>query len=318
MSELEDAMVKHMTYLVYTEKRPFSYRDFMQFEVDGKQHTMTHRTFRNKISDFIKKGIAEVEYKSSIAFYTLKGVSFGKKKKTTNMMMMTPLMTPDHMGVNSVINTNGVIIDNSIADVITPTICDIIQDLPPGCNALHDIHLKFQVQDIWTILSSSDRYSPHPISKDITLHIINTGNLKIRTTVHRTDAVTVIIACSQAPVAADTSRIIRLSNALTRVEERLSRIIDECGYSLPAGYESIPIPSNETWIATMWHFGQDSPTEYTGLQFCATWRDGQSALIRAYSKDMSCNTRIARKEYQEYPQKKWIDAVHNKMAVKQA
>jgi hypothetical protein len=63
--------------------------------------------------------------------------------------------------------------------------------------------------------------------------------------------------------------------------------VDECGNSLPGGYESVPIPSNETCIATMWHFGQDSPVEYTGPQFCATWQHGQNALIRAYSKDIN-------------------------------
>ncbi|HEY9387192.1 MAG TPA: hypothetical protein VIP70_09130 [Nitrososphaeraceae archaeon] len=312
MSELEDAMLKHMRYLVYNENRPFSYRDFIHFEVDGKQHKMTHGTFRNKVSGFIKKGIAELEYKSSIAFYTLKGVNFGKK---TNIIM-TPSMTPYHMGVNSVIDINSVI-DMTSSSANTPTICNIIEQLSSGQNSLHDIHLKFHVQDIWTILSSSDRYSPHPVSKDITLHIINTSNLKIRTTVHRTDTVTVVVACSSAPVATDTNGIIRLSNALTRLEERLSRIVDECGELLPGGYESIPIPSNETWIATMWHFGQDSPAEYTGPRFCVTWKNGQSALIRAYSKDINYNTSIARNEYQEYPQKKWIDAVSNKMVVKQ-
>jgi hypothetical protein len=37
MSELEDAMEEHMAYIVFKEHRPFSYRDFLHFEVDGKR-----------------------------------------------------------------------------------------------------------------------------------------------------------------------------------------------------------------------------------------------------------------------------------------
>ena len=112
--------------------------------------------------------------------------------------------------------------------------------------ALHDIHLKFQVPDIWTILAESKKYIPNPDSKDISLpYIITNNHLKIHTIVHRTDTVTVSVACSFAPIANDTDGLIRLSNALTRVEERTSRIVDECGQSLQGGYESIPIPEHE-------------------------------------------------------------------------
>jgi hypothetical protein len=34
---------------------------------------MQHGTFRNKISRLVREGIAELEYKSNVAFYTLKG-----------------------------------------------------------------------------------------------------------------------------------------------------------------------------------------------------------------------------------------------------
>jgi hypothetical protein len=49
-----------------------------------------------------------------------------------------------------------------------------------------------------------------------------------------------------------------LSTALTRVEEKTSRIIDECGAMLSGGYESIPIPEHDKWIVTLWHFGTDA------------------------------------------------------------
>ena len=80
----------------------------------------------------------------NFAFYTLKRVNFGK---TTNMI--TASMMPNHMGVRSAIEPNSVVIGNSYS---SHPICDIIQDIPPHRNALHDIHYRFEVPDIWNIL----------------------------------------------------------------------------------------------------------------------------------------------------------------------
>lgn len=289
-----------MEYLVFSEKRSFSYLDFRTFKVLGKEYCMQHGTFRNKISRLVRDGVAELDNKSNVAFYSLKGVNFRKKKS-----IMTPSMTPNHMGVNSVIKPNSVIVDNHYS---SPAICDIIHDIPPHSNALHDIHYRFEVPDIWNILYLSKKYKPNDVSKDIVVNVLKTSQLKIFTTVHRTDTVTVVVSCSNTPVATDTYGLIRLSTALTRVEERLSRIVDECGSLLPGGYESIPIPPNETWEVTMWHFGYDSLLEYTGPRFCATWKDCQNALARAYSKNTKSGI-ILRNELQQYPQKSWGDIV---------
>ena len=180
-------------------------------------------------------------------------------------------------------------------------------------NALHDIHYRFEVPDVWNVLYHSGRYIPNPVSKDIAVNVLNTNELKIIPTVHRTDTVTVIAACSNHPVAADTLSLIRLSNVLTRAEERLSRIADECGSLLPGGYESIPIPTNDRWLVTMWHFGYDSPLEYAGPRFCATWKEGQNALARAYSKGATFGIKL-RNEVQQYPQKSWGDIVMQEAA----
>jgi hypothetical protein len=110
--------------------------------------------------------------------------------------------------------------------------------------------------------------------------------LKVRATVHHTDTVSIVVACSMEPIATTTEDIIRLSNALTRTEERTSRILDECGSSLPGGYESIPIPDHNKWIVTLWHFGVDSLTyrELAGQNYSATLKDGQDVLCRIYNK----------------------------------
>jgi hypothetical protein len=303
MTKLDEAMLKHIKNIIFADLRPFSYLDFQSFSKQGEKYTMKHGTFRNKIPRLVRQGIAELEFKSNIAYYTLKGTNFGRRK------MMTDSMTPDHMGVSSVTEPNSVIMANTdLMKSSSPTICDIIMNIPPDKNALHDIHYRFKVPDIWTILSLSKKYQPNEVSKDIMVNVLNIEQLKITTTVHRTDTISVIAACSNAPVVVDTHGLIRLSNALTRVEERLSRVVDECGRMIPGGYETIPIPSNETWEVTMWHFGHDSPIEYSGPRFCATWKDGQNALARVYSKDSRSGMRL-RNELQQYPRKKWKDVL---------
>ena len=36
----------------------------------------------------------------------------------------------------------------------------------------------------------------------------------------------------------------------------------------------------------MWHFGSDSPNEYTGKKFEIAWEDGENVLFRIYTKDL--------------------------------
>jgi hypothetical protein len=300
VSQLDEAMLNHMHYLAVVEGRPPSYRDFQSFEFNGKTYGMTHGTYRNKICGFKKAGIVETEYNAGTAFHTLKDVHFGKRKK---IEMMTPSMTPNHMGVCPVTNVT--------EDITKTPLYKKIQKLPPEKRALHDIHLKFQVPDIWTILAPSKKYDQNPVSKDISLpYIITTSHLKIHTIVHKTDTVTVSIACSFAPVATNTDGLIRLSNALTRIEEKTSRIVDECGSMLQGGYESIPIPEHGKWTVTLWHFGVDSPSykELRDDKYCVTWQEGQNVLGRVYNK-----RHRKRSEIQERPNKPYADAIRDKI-----
>ena len=102
-----------------------------------------------------------------------------------------------------------------------------IDSLPSDKNALHDIRYRFKVDNIWTVISTNHpELKPNEASKDISLDPLLTHDLTIKTTIHHTDTVSVIVACSLIPVAADLKGLVRLSNALTRVEERLLRYIE--------------------------------------------------------------------------------------------
>jgi hypothetical protein len=73
------------------------------------------------------------------------------------------------------------------------------------------------------------------------------------------------------------------------------------------------VPDHMGWIATMWHFGVDGVTEYTGEKFSCTWEVGQNALIRAYTKDFRSGKTQIRLERQEYPRKSLAYAIEEKL-----
>jgi hypothetical protein len=120
-------------------------------------------------------------------------------------------------------------------------------------------------------------------------------------------------------------RLAKLLSGLTRVEARLQRLLADHYISsnanaadnnsnnitsiinLPSKYL---IPSHMLWTVTMWHFGQDSLTGYSGEKFEIQWKDGLQ-LFHMYTKKISSNKKtkkIIRKEIQEYPKKSLEDA----------
>lgn len=188
----------------------------------------------------------------------------------------------------------------------------MIQNLPLCKKALHDIHLKFIVRWIWTVLSANSTFKIDPVSKDIRLPVWQINDLILRTTIHRTDTVSVAVGGSYNPIAVDFNGIIRLSNALTIVEERLSKIIHDCS-KLQVQEETSFVPGHMGWIVTMWHFGIDGVTEYTGEKFSCSWEVAQNALIRAYPKDFKNGKTRIRLERQEYPSRSLAEAIEEKL-----
>jgi hypothetical protein len=119
-----------------------------------------------------------------------------------------------------------------------------------------------------------------------------------------------------SPVAIDINGIIRLSNALTRVEERLSKLVDDC-LDISTDDNSIThkviIPAHNNWIVTLWHFGTDSLVRYAGEKFEVTWEVAENVLVRVYTKDLKEKGTRIRLERQEYPNKAFAEAVEEKL-----
>jgi hypothetical protein len=101
------------------------------------------------------------------------------------------------------------------------------------------------VSSLSVISTNHPELRPNEVSKDISLEPIVTHDLTIKTTIHHTDTVSVMVACSLNPVVADLKGLVRLSNALTRVEERLLRNV-EC--APPSLSLSSSVSDHESWI----------------------------------------------------------------------
>jgi hypothetical protein len=187
-----------------------------------------------------------------------------------------------------------------------------LKSIPVEEAYVHDIHYKFSVPDIHKIMSTSSRYNRliNSVSKDIILPPDIIDGLKIQTIIHRTDTVTISVASSNFPIPINEVGLLRSSIALTRVEERLSARLDECGNHLEGGYERIPIPDNRRWTITMWHFGKDGKFEYKN-GFALTWGYGRE-LLRIYTKSINGKKQL-RKEKQEYPNKSHEEAFKQKL-----
>ena len=177
--------------------------------------------------------------------------------------------------------------------------------------------IQIKISDIWSIIASSyPELKPNNRSKDISLYPIETNDLTITVVIHHTDKFSVIVGCSLRPVILDIGGLIRLSNALTRVEERLSRLLEGSNYqSLSVSSPKSPlIPEQNSWTVTMWHCGKDSLNEYTGEKFECTWGQGKNALICIYTKDLKDGKGIRiRTERQEYPNKRFDVAIEEKL-----
>jgi hypothetical protein len=322
-------MYEHMAYIVLVEKRPFSFKDFLNFEVNGKEYKMEHGTFRNKISKLNRNGTVELVYNSHIAFYTLKGYKSGKFP-----------ITHDHTGGTisynssgrSSISNNDISITNHNHKSGNGYLYDSIMSLPLEHNSIHDIRLNFKAKGIWSMLynhynnKSNLELSMNKYNKDILFSTWKLNDILIRVTVHKTDTVSIIVACTLRPISINFNGISKFTEMLTRTEERITNTIknieekddDNKNNGSPNSENTITsattnIPHYNTWIVTMWHFGADSRLQCTGEKFSITVKDGRNVLFRVYTKQRERKDTRIRIERQEYPRKSIIDAINEKL-----
>ena len=278
MSSLRVAFHMRICYIVRVEKRPFSYVDFVpSFKIDGKVFNITRGTFKNQVWQMLKSGELEVVCYSPQGFYTL-------------------------------------ILPNELKFIKNDPFYRSVKNLPFGQKSLHNIRLRFEARGIWSkLLISKSDFSIRSKSKDLFLPVININNLRINVYVHRTDVISVIIGCSNSPIAVDVDGVIRLSNALEHLRGILGTILVQDNET-DANTVDVVIPDYMDWIVTMWHFGADVLADYSGKENHRRWGIAEAILITIYTKEWENAKRRIRWDCQEYPKKSLKEALEEKLS----
>ena len=87
----------------------------------------------------------------------------------------------------------------------------------------------------------------------------------------------------------------RLTEALTRVEERLAAILNDPinkTHNLEYNPSEIKIPNKDDWKIVLWHLNRDSATEFSGEKFHCSWKVAKNLFIRVYSKELKLRIEI--------------------------
>jgi hypothetical protein len=272
--------------------------DFLRFEVNGQSYNPEYGTIRNKLSKFSKEGKIELCYIDRIAFYSLSGKKFGKDK----------LMTGDHTDVINHSNYN-----NNKHDLYKSIRKHPLYNITRysfGKISIHDIHFSFKSRGFWNYLLDIDDFKRRTDSqsKSISFGYFQIEKyLTIKVRIQDTDTVNVTVKCSDNPIMLDFDGMMKLTEALTRIEERLSAVLNDSNnktFNAEFNPSTIKIPNKDDWIVTLWHLHRDSYEEYSGEKFQCSWKIAKNLFIRIYSKELKLNRKkknIIRLEIQENP-----------------
>ena len=273
MTDVDHKMLQRMIHLTYNEHTNFSFKDFIDL--------MKPKTYRNKISKFKKEGIVVLDFKSTIAFHTLAGHHFGKGR--------TRYHTGDTISHND-------------------RIFQMFKELPKDKQSIHDIRIRFTAAKIYETISNNMSFEKESINKDIRLPFWNINSAIVQIRIHKTDTVSVIIACSDEPFPLDYQGIIAFFTTLARIQGLLIGILLNIHRNKIDQNQSIP--DYMKWIITMWHFGRDS-LECSKRDFHVAVGKAQH-ILRYYTKDYG-KKKIERYEIQEYPNTSAICAIEDKI-----
>lgn len=279
MSELDAAIQKRMEYLVLTEKRAFCVLDFRRFEIEGKEYHTSSGTYRNKLQKLAKQGKVQFQYRSGCSYYSLPGHKF-TKPMTLNHAGGLPLTVGRQ----------------------TP-LYKWLKDRPREKQSLHDLRLIFVSKGLWKKVSQEFHVDEN--NNDVHLDSLQfSDDIVVKIIVHRSDTVSIAVACSYRPLVIDFLDILILIEMMTRTE---MQIAEYCKGS------DIKIPRYTTWIVKLWHFGFDLLDRYDGKEFHIAFEEGIGDLWRLYTKRMKDGKLKPRAEHQGNPNAPIIDAILDRL-----
>jgi hypothetical protein len=285
-----DLFLAKMHEIIQAEERTFSFKDFLLFKYKEQEYRFTHNTIRNYLSALGKQGKIRRVGNTNPAFYTL------IDEKTGKPMTLYPI------GVGS-LRVHGSVRDLPIPFHIQRfnhkqnNFYSSLNRLPMDKDAIHDINLWFKVRGLWEVIQVYSDYG-YPVksidlktNRNVVLEDLDYGDHIVKTTIHKSDGVSVDVACTYSPIPVDTLGLVKFSNSLVRVEEKLQRIVDEYvrqnlrSYKLSSSLIAKgPIPDHKSWTVKRWDFGQDSLTSYAGDMFEMSWGDALG-VFHVYSKE---------------------------------
>ena len=278
-----------MAYLNFSEGEPFSYLNFMPFEVDGRHYNPKYGTIRNILCKSRKEGKIKKYGKSRPACYQLTESNLGKNS-----------MTHTHTGdIPTVISHNDPIYSK-------------LKNLPMDKQSIHDIRASFKASNIYEAFAINTTFPEEHYSGDIRLPLWNINNATVQIRIHKTNTVSIIIACSREPFALDYNGIIAFFGTLREIRGFLVAMMLSI-YSQDINNQNQCIPSLSDWLITMWHFGRDSFIEFSGEDYHVTVERAYYIIERVYTKDFGKGKQRVRHEIQEYPNKSPFEAVNEKL-----
>ena len=198
MSLLDEMMKKNMRYLTLQGK-PFSYRDFLSFKIEGKNYTMSHGTFRNKISKLIKIGEVEPYILSGQRYYIIKGLGFLKSKRLyhpSGVPSKQPVSSASYEDLSDIKN-------NKLNQNIRQTLLGYVLPLLPTSSLyIHNLHLHLKISsEIYHLISTAkiqDKNSGKQYSTMI-------WKAKVIYTFYPKGTVNIEVKCSDRPFRIETS-----------------------------------------------------------------------------------------------------------------
>jgi hypothetical protein len=143
VSLLDEAMKKYMRQLT-SQGTPFSYRDFLSFNVEDKNYKMKHGTFRNKISKLVKVGEVEPYIWSGQMYYIINGLGFVKSKRShhpSGVSLNQSLSSSVYENLSSE-PENYNINQNTIIQTLLGYVLPL---LPPSLFYIHNLHLHLKI-----------------------------------------------------------------------------------------------------------------------------------------------------------------------------
>ena len=239
----------------------FSYLDFT-----GRYR---HGTIRNSLVKLRNRGLIYPVFRSTIAFFAVRGSSISPKY--TRKMTSIP--------------TGGLSL--------------LLSMLPIDDDAVHDLRLSFVAKGFYDALLV-EGWSIDKTNHDIALRSIKFPNGRIvKVRVHKTGRVTILVGCSNTPF--------QISHGLSELVLLLDEVRDNLEHEYSK--EPVRILPIGSWRLIQWHHGIDGNREFGGKTFNIAFDEWSGHLIRFYSKKIVQGRYHPRLERIETPKKSIEDLV---------